>query len=88
MPPRDKGEDNHIAVLDPNSLEDTLEHTVEHKKEDAPHGVEDMIAKCDKKGLTKAEKFCFGVGHVYNDLCASMWFSYLLIFFEKVSIFY
>ncbi|XP_018014203.1 major facilitator superfamily domain-containing protein 12-like [Hyalella azteca] len=37
--------------------------------------------------LTLTEKFCYGVGHVFNDLCASMWFSYLLLFFEKVLLF-
>uniref|UniRef100_A0A183VCP3 Major facilitator superfamily domain-containing protein 12 n=1 Tax=Toxocara canis TaxID=6265 RepID=A0A183VCP3_TOXCA len=26
----------------------------------------------------------YGIGHFYNDLCASMWFTYLMIFFEKV----
>uniref|UniRef100_A0A914WRW1 Uncharacterized protein n=1 Tax=Plectus sambesii TaxID=2011161 RepID=A0A914WRW1_9BILA len=26
----------------------------------------------------------YGVGHFYNDLCASMWFTYLLMFMEKV----
>ncbi|KAB7495419.1 Major facilitator superfamily domain-containing protein 12 [Armadillidium nasatum] len=34
--------------------------------------------------LTYVTKFSYGVGHVFNDLCSSMWFSYLLIFFEKV----
>ena len=26
----------------------------------------------------------FGAGHILNDMCASMWFSYLLLFFHKV----
>lgn len=26
----------------------------------------------------------YGTGHFYNDLCASMWFTYLMIFLEKV----
>ena len=26
----------------------------------------------------------FGMGHVLNDMCAAMWFTYLLIFFHKV----
>lgn len=34
--------------------------------------------------MSLSTKFCYGVGHVFNDLCASMWFTYLLIFFEKV----
>ena len=29
-------------------------------------------------------KFAYGVGHVFNDLCASMWFTYLVLFFHKV----
>uniref|UniRef100_T2MBB1 Uncharacterized MFS-type transporter C19orf28 n=1 Tax=Hydra vulgaris TaxID=6087 RepID=T2MBB1_HYDVU len=29
-------------------------------------------------------KFCYGVGHVLNDLTAAMWFSYMLIFMHKV----
>lgn len=34
--------------------------------------------------LSFGQRFSFGVGHVLNDLCASMWFSYLLLFFHKV----
>ena len=29
-------------------------------------------------------KIAYGTGHVLNDMCASMWFTYLLIFFHKV----
>ena len=29
----------------------------------------------------------YGVGHIFNDICASMWFTYLLLFFQKVSYF-
>ena len=28
----------------------------------------------------------YGVGHIFNDICASMWFTYLLLFFQKVSL--
>jgi len=34
--------------------------------------------------LSKKQKIGYGTGHVLNDLCASMWFSYLLIFFHDV----
>lgn len=34
--------------------------------------------------LSTVSRFSFGVGHVLNDLCASMWFSYLLVYFHKV----
>ena len=37
--------------------------------------------------LDHATSLSYGVGHVFNDLCASMWFSYLLIYFHKVVIF-
>lgn len=39
------------------------------------------------KSLPWIVKLSYGVGHVFNDLCASMWFSYLLIFYEKVLLF-
>lgn len=38
----------------------------------------------EKAKLTWRTKICYGVGHVLNDLCASMWFSYLLVFFHRV----
>lgn len=30
------------------------------------------------------EKICYGLGHVYNDLCAAVWFSYTLFYFQIV----
>ncbi|KRX55906.1 Major facilitator superfamily domain-containing protein 12 [Trichinella sp. T9] len=32
-------------------------------------------------------RLAFGFGHVYNDLCASMWFSFLLVFLRKALLF-
>ena len=29
-------------------------------------------------------RLTYGVGHVLNDICASMWFTYLLVFFHLV----
>ena len=34
--------------------------------------------------LACPRRFSYGVGHVLNDLCASMWFSYLLVFYHHV----
>jgi Na+/melibiose symporter-like transporter len=34
--------------------------------------------------LSLAKKLSYGVGHVLNDLTASMWFSYLLIYLHRV----
>lgn len=42
-------------------------------------GVSRMTGK-----LSFRVKFCYGVGHILNDLCASMWFTYLLLFLHKV----
>jgi len=34
--------------------------------------------------LSLWRRWSYGVGHVLNDLCASMWFSYLLVFYHFV----
>lgn len=34
--------------------------------------------------LSLKKKLSYGVGHVLNDLTASMWFSYLLIYLHRV----
>lgn len=33
--------------------------------------------------LSGWSKFGFGLGHVYNDLCAGIWFSYTLLFLQN-----
>jgi len=30
------------------------------------------------------QKLAYGLGHVFNDLCATMWFSLLLVFLEYI----
>ncbi|CAL4091613.1 unnamed protein product [Meganyctiphanes norvegica] len=35
------------------------------------------------KSMRWYTKLAYGVGHFYNDLCAAMWFTYLLIFYDK-----
>ena len=37
--------------------------------------------------LTLVRKLSFGVGHVLNDLTASMWFSFLLIYLHRIVLF-
>ena len=34
--------------------------------------------------IAKTKKLGYGLGHILNDLCASIWFTYLLLFFHKV----
>ncbi|XP_047489327.1 major facilitator superfamily domain-containing protein 12-like isoform X2 [Penaeus chinensis] len=38
-------------------------------------------------GLSFRARFGYGVGHVLNDLCSAMWFTYLLIYFHHVLLF-
>ena len=37
-----------------------------------------------RRRLHWARKLSYGVGHVFNDLAASMWFTYLILFYHKV----
>ena len=34
--------------------------------------------------LPPLRRLAFGVGHVFNDMCASMWFTYLILFYHRV----
>ena len=44
-----------------------------------------MLHKSLKRdGLTCASVAGYSIGHVYNDLCATAWFSYLLFFLTDV----
>lgn len=36
-----------------------------------------------KSTLSFLQKIGFGLGHIYNDLCAGVWFSYTLLFLQK-----
>ena len=34
--------------------------------------------------LKRVTKYGYGTGHIMNDMCASLWFTYLLLYYEKV----
>jgi len=34
--------------------------------------------------MNRATKYGYGTGHIMNDMCASLWFTYLLLYYEKV----
>ncbi|KAG7230585.1 hypothetical protein INR49_025302 [Caranx melampygus] len=36
------------------------------------------------RSLSVFQRVCYAVGHFLNDLCASMWFTYLLVYFHSV----
>ncbi|KAM9322538.1 major facilitator superfamily domain-containing protein 12-like [Pholidichthys leucotaenia] len=37
-----------------------------------------------ERSLPLLRRLCYAVGHFLNDLCASMWFTYLLVFYHSV----
>ncbi|RZF43020.1 hypothetical protein LSTR_LSTR017185 [Laodelphax striatellus] len=39
----------------------------------------------ERRQLKVLQKIAYGVGHVYNDICAAVWFSYALIYFQLVA---
>ena len=41
-----------------------------------------MESKPEK--LKRATKYGYGTGHIMNDICASLWFTYLLLFYMRV----
>ena len=44
------------------------------------------VTSCEdsRPHLSIFRKFAYGTGHIFNDMCASMWFTYLVLFFHKV----
>lgn len=36
------------------------------------------------KVCTEWNKLCYGLGHVHNDLCSAVWFSYTLFYWQIV----
>ncbi|GAB6018970.1 Major facilitator super domain-containing protein 12 [Chamberlinius hualienensis] len=46
--------------------------------------MEDGIAADIRQPLPWRQKLSYSIGHVLNDLCASMWFTYLLVYLHRV----
>ena len=44
----------------------------------------DLSNRNPQASLTWRVWLSYGLGHVINDICASMWFTYLLVFFHLV----
>lgn len=41
--------------------------------------------KMELDNVLPYRKFAFSIGHFLNDLCASVWFSYSLVFYHRVA---
>ncbi|CAD5220079.1 unnamed protein product [Bursaphelenchus xylophilus] len=65
--------ENYEIHADDNSQHDELEEVVQRR--DRAQSVND-ISKC--------QVLAYSIGHFYNDLCSSMWFTYLMIYLERV----
>lgn len=53
--------------------------------EDKRDVIEPLIAPAGPEdGLTTAAIAGYSVGHVFNDLCAGVWFNFLLFYITKV----
>ena len=48
------------------------------------HADREQLHSDETQRLSYPRWFAFGVGHVLNDLCASMWFTYVLVFYHFV----
>ncbi|TMS36203.1 hypothetical protein L596_003430 [Steinernema carpocapsae] len=69
---------NPVADLDMDNVDLSNGTTMEHEPGTEPrtaHAVRDVSG---------VQMIGYGIGHFYNDLCASMWFTYLMIYMEKV----
>ena len=55
------------------------------KSEQLSKALETNLPKVEPvKGLSRFVKISFGFGHVLNDLCATIWFTYFLVFLDYV----
>lgn len=44
----------------------------------------DDLSLKKRDGLKAINFFGYSIGHVYNDLCATAWFTYLLFFLKEI----
>ena len=54
-----------------------------------PHRRDSVVEEKESETVVRhhlpiTRKAAYGLGHAFNDLCASMWFTYLLLFFHAV----
>ena len=68
--------------------EDTMDGNGGASEETGIHieeGRPSLLSRFFKSGdLPYPRRLAYGIGHVFNDLCASMWFTYFLLFYHLV----
>ncbi|KAL3083393.1 hypothetical protein niasHS_011195 [Heterodera schachtii] len=76
------GSQQHLLLhADENAQSESVDGVEIEGNEDEQNVVSAQVSSDD---LPKRRILAYSMGHFYNDLCASMWFTYLLIFLEKV----
>ncbi|XP_019852296.1 PREDICTED: major facilitator superfamily domain-containing protein 12-like [Amphimedon queenslandica] len=79
--------DNQMRAFSQFS-EDTMDENSAGSEESQVQAEErrpSLLARFFKSGdLPYPRRIAYGIGHVFNDLCASMWFTYFLLFYHLV----
>ncbi len=70
------------GYIDPNSIDSLPETGIVSPQTTAPDSNGSVPIDQMKSTLSFLQKIGFGLGHVYNDLCAGVWFSYTLLFMQ------
>ncbi|KAF8354115.1 hypothetical protein PRIPAC_95738 [Pristionchus pacificus] len=78
VPPSPRAPDDVTNVIPVRPNRNVGVRTAEGEEED------DIFMRVGERDIGLGQKLSYGFGHFYNDLCASMWFTYLMIFLEKV----
>lgn len=47
----------------------------------------EQTALVDHGRIARSTKLAYALGHIFNDLAAAMWFSYTLIYLQRVAAF-
>ncbi|CAD0194839.1 unnamed protein product [Chrysodeixis includens] len=62
-----------------------VDRKIEENDKETPTEVEiHLSGSYKRKWWRVSQNVLYGLGHVYNDLCAAMWFSYMMLFFQAV----
>uniref|UniRef100_A0AC34FCI7 Major facilitator superfamily domain-containing protein 12 n=1 Tax=Panagrolaimus sp. ES5 TaxID=591445 RepID=A0AC34FCI7_9BILA len=58
---------------------------IAENEEEVPEVLRTYNPQSDNDGeISKKAIFGYSLGHIFNDMCSSMWFTYLMIYLEKV----
>ncbi|KAJ8735604.1 hypothetical protein PYW07_007224 [Mythimna separata] len=62
-----------------------MDKKIEESEKEEAKPVEIVLSGSYKRKWWRvSQNVLFGLGHMYNDLCAAMWFSYMMLFFQAV----